>query len=394
MKKVECPPEKILNPKTNRCVSKSGKIGKMLVKQTTPLEKNPKTPAIDKNPKQKDCPSDKILNPKTNRCVSKSGKIGKMLEKSDLPKVVQELKVIVPKVPKVPKVIVPKVIVPKVPKVPKVIVPKVVPASSTKGSDTKPDKILNPKSGKYVSITSSIGKKLLKEKQDEKMLNVSDWVTQTKPSGVSGSNPAKIFYSPENVKYYGKIIKKKNFERAENEVLAGKLYSLANVPVLQSVLAKYKDDYVFLSLWVPNLKKISSESDKQEARKDFIIDAWLANWDIVVNDNLLISDSEGIRKLAIRVDNGGSLDYRARGSKKDTTSTPFGEKVGQLTSMKKGFFKNISENEMKQQAQNLKRILNEEIKKTVFENVKNPERAQKLTNILLARKKYIIDKIL
>jgi hypothetical protein len=64
-----CPPDKILNPATNRCVSKTGAIGKKLigvVKKKVITTTN-------------DCPPDKILNPATNRCVSKTGAIGKKL---------------------------------------------------------------------------------------------------------------------------------------------------------------------------------------------------------------------------------------------------------------------------------------------------------------------------
>jgi len=56
----DCPPDKILNPLTNRCVSLKGAIGKKLMKE---------------------CPPDKILNPLTNRCVSLKGTIGKKLQK-------------------------------------------------------------------------------------------------------------------------------------------------------------------------------------------------------------------------------------------------------------------------------------------------------------------------
>lgn len=52
-----CPEGKIVNPKTNRCVSKNGAIGKKL----------------------QECPDGKILNPKSNRCVSKTGVIGRRL---------------------------------------------------------------------------------------------------------------------------------------------------------------------------------------------------------------------------------------------------------------------------------------------------------------------------
>ena len=44
----ECPPDKIINPKTGRCINK-------------PKEKT----------KKKVCPSDKIINPKTGRCINK-----------------------------------------------------------------------------------------------------------------------------------------------------------------------------------------------------------------------------------------------------------------------------------------------------------------------------------
>lgn len=55
-----CPPGKILNPKTGRCVKTDGKIGMTLSKKV--------------------CPSDKILNPNTGRCVKANGRIGKTLQ--------------------------------------------------------------------------------------------------------------------------------------------------------------------------------------------------------------------------------------------------------------------------------------------------------------------------
>ena len=96
-----CPPDKILNPSTNRCVSINGPLGKKLQKrQDTVLRKNSNTKKrqdtvlrknsnkvqpskkVQKNSNNKTkkiCPADKILNPKTNRCVSRTGQIGKKL---------------------------------------------------------------------------------------------------------------------------------------------------------------------------------------------------------------------------------------------------------------------------------------------------------------------------
>lgn len=71
-----CPPDKVYNKATNRCVSKTGKIGMAILKgtYTIPGKKEQK-----KTKKEKECPPDKIYNEATNRCVMKNGKVGKKL---------------------------------------------------------------------------------------------------------------------------------------------------------------------------------------------------------------------------------------------------------------------------------------------------------------------------
>ena len=66
VEKKECPPGKVLNPKTNRC----NKI-KQTKKTSAPIVK-PTPPSYNKivPPKKKECPPGKVLNPKTNRCVN------------------------------------------------------------------------------------------------------------------------------------------------------------------------------------------------------------------------------------------------------------------------------------------------------------------------------------
>ncbi len=68
-----CPGGKIMNPKTGRCVKKSGKIGRELMGKS-PVRRKRKTPVRKSH---KACPSGKVLNPKTGRCVSRRGKLGK-----------------------------------------------------------------------------------------------------------------------------------------------------------------------------------------------------------------------------------------------------------------------------------------------------------------------------
>ena len=77
-----CDKNKILNPKTNRCVLRDGAIGKRILKTE---ETSPKTKQATGNrisPARKTCDKNKILNPKTNRCVLRDGDIGKRIFKS------------------------------------------------------------------------------------------------------------------------------------------------------------------------------------------------------------------------------------------------------------------------------------------------------------------------
>ena len=61
-----CPSDKIRNPRTNRCVKKTGRIGKKLLPS-----------------KDKECDENKVVNPKTKRCVKKLSRIGRKLSPVD-----------------------------------------------------------------------------------------------------------------------------------------------------------------------------------------------------------------------------------------------------------------------------------------------------------------------
>ncbi len=81
-----CPSGKIKNPKTGRCVKRDGKIGRNVLGRS-PLRRKRKTP-VRRQPRKrrslrrvrksaKKCAGGQILNPKTGRCVKKTGKIGR-----------------------------------------------------------------------------------------------------------------------------------------------------------------------------------------------------------------------------------------------------------------------------------------------------------------------------
>ena len=110
----KCKSDEILNPASNRCVKKLGKIGKKLLKG-----------------KFKDCKEDEIRNPHTNRCVKKTGAIGK--------KIVEETK--------------------------NVRRPSVSRRSVSRRS-VNATKILNPATNRYVNIDGVIGRKILESQRN------------------------------------------------------------------------------------------------------------------------------------------------------------------------------------------------------------------------------------
>ncbi len=84
-----CRSDQILNPATNRCVNKTGVIGKRILesreRRRSPPPKHKKV--IESPPKELEipskifdkCASNKVLNPKTGRCVLRRGTIGKKI---------------------------------------------------------------------------------------------------------------------------------------------------------------------------------------------------------------------------------------------------------------------------------------------------------------------------
>jgi serine/threonine protein kinase len=79
-KKKECKTHQILNPKTNRCVKRTGAIGRKILRpQNNPKPNNPKPNAQKKGKQLKPCKTTQIRNPKTNRCVNRKGVIGRKI---------------------------------------------------------------------------------------------------------------------------------------------------------------------------------------------------------------------------------------------------------------------------------------------------------------------------
>ena len=73
-----CKTDQIINPRTGRCVKRTGKIGKQILSESKNNVESESKNSYDKKSKSK-CKSDKIINPITGRCVKRTGKIGKQI---------------------------------------------------------------------------------------------------------------------------------------------------------------------------------------------------------------------------------------------------------------------------------------------------------------------------
>lgn len=105
-------------------------------------------------------------------------------------------------------------------------------------------------------------------------------------------------------------------EMVRNEYKANQVYDLLGVRVPDYELYEEPNgDVVLLSRFIPGFKpinKFSSEADRKKLAKNAIADVLLNNWDVFCNDNSNLD----VAGRVVRVDNGGTFQFRAQGGKK------------------------------------------------------------------------------
>lgn len=148
--------------------------------------------------------------------------------------------------------------------------------------------------------------------------------TQTGPQ--AGSNPGGKFKDPSGQEWYCKFPADEDV--AKSEVLAAKLYAAMGIAGQDAKLVTKNGKVGIASRWATVSKANASTLAKTDGVvAGFGADAWLGNWDVVglAFDNLQVG-SDG---KAVRVDAGGSLQYRAQGGKK-----AFGNTVIEIDSLR------------------------------------------------------------
>jgi hypothetical protein len=146
-----------------------------------------------------------------------------------------------------------------------------------------------------------------------------------------GSNPGGVFEDASGNKYYVKF--SKTDAHAANEMLAAALFRLAGGSTLDYHPVALPEGKLgvatkMVDLGKDNLKELTPEQ-RAQAKKDFAIHAWLANWDAVG----LTGDNVGADKNGklLPLDFGGALLYRAGGTPKGDA---FGYQASEWTTMR------------------------------------------------------------
>ncbi len=154
---------------------------------------------------------------------------------------------------------------------------------------------------------------------------------------LGGSTGATLVRDPATGKQY--VFKKgRNPGHLREEATADELYRAGGVPVPRSKIYDVPGGPVKLSAYhegktlgqLEHADPGAYRAAVAELQKHFVMDAVLGNWDVIGMgaDNILVTDSGAV----LRIDNGGSLRYRAQGSKK--SSSQWTETVGELSSLR------------------------------------------------------------
>lgn len=146
--------------------------------------------------------------------------------------------------------------------------------------------------------------------------NSIDDVKEVVGARVGGSTGAKLVEDSSGNRYIMKRGSNTNNGHIKSEYLATQLYSLLGLKVPEMELYEKDGETFLLSSFVLGCREndVFEEEDAKEMVKGFAIDVFLANRDVYNNgDNILISPAGE----AIRVDNGGSLKFKSKGSAKD-----------------------------------------------------------------------------
>ena len=168
-----------------------------------------------------------------------------------------------------------------------------------------------------------------------------------KVSGQKGSNEGGLYKDKQLQTIH--YVKWSSDNRARVEGLAAALYDAAGAPVPHVGTIPFGGKLAVKSDWLENATPMTfaAMAKSPDVRNNFVVDAWLANWDVVgqAADNIVAAGGK-----AHRIDLGGSILFRAQGKPKT-----FPDSVPELESMRSAstapkaaqVFKDLTQKELK-----------------------------------------------
>lgn len=134
---------------------------------------------------------------------------------------------------------------------------------------------------------------------------------------LGGSTGAVLMKDAKGREFVVKSSKNTNRGHVAAEYYAAQVYSLLGLDTPDYELYDDGTDLTLISNYMRGMSE-PQVKDYDAMAKGFVVDAFLANWDVYQNDNCLV-DAAG---KVYRVDNGSAFNYRAQGAKK-----PFNDQI-------------------------------------------------------------------
>lgn len=151
---------------------------------------------------------------------------------------------------------------------------------------------------------------------------------------------------------------KNSLKQLEGELLADQIYDAMGVKTMVGQIKRHGEDSYKITPYLEGAKNLDSVSStdktlaKASLQKNFVLDCLLLNWDVIgaSRDNIVVKGG-----IPYRIDNGGSLLYRAKNGKKTPSSLT--EAITELDVMRsdknpsaKAIFGDLTDVDIKMQA--------------------------------------------
>lgn len=241
------------------------------------------------------------------------------------------------------------------------------------------------------SVSAAVQKIVDSQKSSE---DLSSW---KQVGSQLGSNDGGTFEDPTTgSQIYAKF--PKTTLHGENERLASALYQAMGIDSTNIVSGTVAGRPATYSDIVPGVQKnfsskLSDPAYLKKVQEGFAADAFLANWDATLNDNI-VSNANGD---PVRIDPGGALLFRAQGGAKGPS---FGYTVLELDTFTSGtqnstavsIFGRMTPQEKADSAKRVQGLKESEIDSLVDSIITDPAAARELKTTLKNRRSYILKK--